>query len=279
MKPLIDDIPSKLRYSYYGSSWSVEINNHSYYSEPLIVRDNAEYTILPETSPGKIQFIISYYQDYSPFINTKNMYTQLMLNLFSRDMGYDRGLDIIAHNRGLFTCKYSESITNDDECVPDLEGIKLKWAPNLSKLKLLFQLGFKKDNPLIKKCHTRDNYIDKVQYEYWEKIYKSRKPPIGTWIYALDGTQKLLEPFSPVLFVDFSIFVEPQSDFVDFEILYRRLVNLCKRQGIEIIIVDDLMDMFYEHIPRTYDSIIEYFIPFFDPDGEINTAVEEEINF
>lgn len=287
MRPLIDDIPSRLRYNYYVNHCEPEPDSTAYYTEPLIVKDNAEYTIIPRTIPGRTQSIISYHKDLTPYIHTKNMYARLIYNLFSEESNYDRGLDIIAHNRGLFTYKYSESITNDDECVPDSEGVKLRWAPNLSKLKLLFQLGFKKDNPLIKKCLEDNEYLGSVQYIYWEKVYKTHKPPLNGWSNVLDGTQKILEPFSPVLLVDFSIFVEPQSDFVEFELLYRRLVRLCRRQGIEIVIVDDLMGMFYEHIPRTYDAITKYFIPYYEdglssltiqPDGEMLAAAEEELN-
>lgn len=284
MRLLIDDI--SYNYSFYP--YESEINSTGYYTEPLIVKDNAEYTIIPRTIPGRTQSIISYHKDLIPHIHTKNKYIQLISNLFSEGSNYDIGLDIIVHNRGLFTYKYSESITNDDECVPDSDGIKLRWAPNLSKLKLLFQLGFKKNNPLIKKCLEDNECLGSVQYNYWEKVYKTHKPPLYSWSDALDGTQKILEPFSPVLLVDFSIFVESQSDFVGFELLYRRLVHLCRRQGIEIVIVDDLMGMFYEHIPRTYDAITKYFIPYYEdrlssltiePDGEMLAAAEEEINF
>lgn len=98
------------------------------------------------------------------------------------------------------------------------------------------------------------NIVDKSLY-FSDKSYKGN---IKSFNHVYEPSKLLFQTAfkkddtsSIVMFVDFSIFIDSHKD-INLSIIYRRLSDLCKDKGIEVIIVDDLFHLFYEEVSLDY---------------------------
>ena len=148
--------------------------------------------------------------------------------------------------------------------------------------KLLFQLAFRKTTKFYKEAVKKHKVLD-----------------LNVIIDSVYNKDVDFKKFSPVLFVDFSIFSYPElyniyetdKKIFNIDFFYKKLKDLCEEEGIEIIIVDNLFDMFYENISDNTKVFVEFFedviklLQHAEPDdidlGEKseNTSIEVETNF
>ena len=216
------------------------------------VKDNPYFSV-NIASKSRVFKVPSY--NYRRIRGARNRYYSLILGLFQANpnlllreysfCGVHNGIfklskkDYYIARSGLFLASPSPKYTtkaapfdvNDDE-----------------SSKLLFQLAFRKDTKY---------------YTYTS----TRKEVLGNYILDIISKGKAeLAEFSPVMFVDFSIFAYPElynitendKKIFNIEHLYKKIKAICDEEGIEIIIVDNLFDMFYENISDNLESFKIY---------------------
>lgn len=258
---------------------------HKALNRIIKIKDNSEFLININNSLNVVEIPNYRYRE----INNNSKYTSLLHGLFS-------GFPVNRIYRAYSFCTTNNAVFNLVRKDLDIKrsGLLLEnpFPRNETKSvpiscdndyasKLLFQLAFRKTK------------------KFYEEIKKHKVLDVNVIIDSVYNKNVAFKEFSPVLFVDFSIFSYPElyniyktdKKIFNIDFFYKKIKDLCEEEGIEIIIVDNLFDMFYENISDNTKVFVEYFedviklLQHAEPNsidlGEEseNTSIEVETNF
>ena len=254
--------------------------SHKALNRIVKIKDNSEFHININDLLNIVE--IPNYRYIKPSSNSK--YTSLLLGIFS-------GFPTNRVYRSYSFCTTNNAVFNLVRKDLDIKrsGLFLenpfpksltKTAPiscdNDYDSKLLFQLAFRKTTKLYK-----------------ETINKHKQFTVDEIIDLVYNKNVDFKEFSPVLFIDFSIFSYPElydiyetdKKIFNIDFFYKKLKTVCEEEGIEIIVVDNLFDMFYENISDNTKVFVKHFedtIKLLQTDlreEPENTSIEVETNF